>query len=54
MRNTAAHSTPRAEPRKTPMKRATATGKKPRIGTDCSTSRTGRITRRAAVERAAR
>ena len=43
----AAASTPSADPRKIPMNTATAAGKKPRIGTDCSTSRVGRMMRRA-------
>jgi hypothetical protein len=53
-RKTAAASTPRADPRKMPMNTATAAGKKPRMGTDCSTSRVGRMIRRANGERAAR
>ena len=52
-RNTAAASTPSADPRKIPMKTATAAGKKPRMGTDCSTSSVGRMIRRAKGERAA-
>ncbi len=54
MRNTAAASTPRAEPPLMVMKTATAAGKKPRMGTDCSTSSVGRIRRRAKGDRAAR
>jgi hypothetical protein len=53
-RNMAAASTPSADSRKIPMKTATAAGKNPRMGTDCSTSSVGRMMRRANGERAAR
>jgi hypothetical protein len=46
MRKTAAASTPRAEPWNRRMKKKMAAGKKPRIGTACSTSSAGRIRRR--------
>jgi hypothetical protein len=38
---TAAHSAPKIEPGKRPRKKVTVKERKPRIGTDCRTSRIG-------------